>query len=148
MRTIDRTTETWLTVAGTAAVAGGLCWVAKQGVIAATVPASGGPPPESLPIGVFYLLGVGLMVVGASGVVARGTVGWMTALRIVVAVVVSPMIFLGISTLIDMIVDALAGANAGWWWTGEAAILLTGLLFATAGVAVLAASRRQVTPVS
>ena len=144
MRTIDRTTETWMTVAGVAAAAGGLCWVAKQGVIAATVPASGGPPPESLPIGVLYLLGVALMVVGASGLVARVTVGWLTALRIVVAVVVSPMIFFGVSTLIDTIVDTIAGPDAGWWWPGEGAILLTGLLFATAGAVALRSGARRV----
>lgn len=142
MRAIDRSTETWGRFAAIAAVAGGGCWVAKQGVIAATVPPMGGPPPESPPIAVFYLLGAALMAVSGSGVVARLTVGWATALRIAAAVVVSPMIFWGVFTFVDMLVDAIAGSDAGWWWPGEGAILLTGLLYATAGATVLATRRR------
>jgi hypothetical protein len=137
-------TESWTRLAATAAVTGGLCWVAKQGVIAATVPASGGPPPESVPIAVLYLLGAALMAIGASGLVARVTVGWMTVLRVVVAVVVSPMIFWGVFTIIDMLVDSIAGPEAGWWWPGEGAILITGLLFASAGAVALL--RRQTVP--
>jgi hypothetical protein len=146
VRTIDRTTQTWRTVAAIAAVAGGAMWLGKQAVIAASLPATGGPPPESLPIAVLYLSGAALMALGASGLVARLTVGWMTALRVVVAIVVSPMIFWGIFTLIDMIVDALAGADAGWWWPGEGAVLLTGMLFAAAGTTALLTGRRQLAP--
>jgi hypothetical protein len=137
MRTIDRTTESWIRAAAAAAVAGGSCWVAKQGVIAATVPASGGPPPESVPIAVLYLLGVALMIVGGSGLVARLGVDLPIVLRVAAAVVLSPMIFLAVSTVTDMLVDAVAGPDAGWWWTGEGAVLLTGLLFAAAGAAAL-----------
>jgi hypothetical protein len=131
MRTIDRLH--WRTWAAAAALCGGLCWVAKQGVIVATIPADGGPPPESLPIAVLYLLGAALMVLGASGLVARATVGWPMAGRVVAAVVLSPAIFWAVSTLTDVLVDAVAGPDAGWWWTGEGSILLTGLLFAAAG---------------
>ena len=60
------------------------------------------------------------------------TVGVRTVLRIVAAVVLSPMIFFGISQVVDTVVDAIAGPDAGWWWPGEGGILLTGLLFATA----------------
>jgi hypothetical protein len=148
MRTTDETTRIWTRAAAVAAVAGGGCWVAKQGVIAATVPATGGPPPESLLIAVFYLLGAALMAVSGSGVVARLTVGWRTAPRIAAAVVLSPMIFWGIYTVVDRIVDTIAAPDAGWWWPGEGAILLTGLLFATAGLAALASGRRTVATVS
>ena len=142
----DETTRTWTRAAAAAALAGGGCGLAKQGVIAAAVPATGGPPPESLAIAVLYLLGAVLMAVGASGVVARLTVGRNTVLRIAAAVVLSPMIFWGIFTGVDMAVDAIAGSDAAWWWPGEGAILLTGLLFATAGATVLlSASRRLVT---
>jgi len=137
MRTIDRTTGIWIRAAAASAVAGGLCWVAKQGVIAATVPASGGPPPESVPIAVLYLLGVVLMIGGGSGLVARVAVDLPIALRVAMAVVLSPMIFLAVSTLTDTLVDAVAGPDAGWWWTGEGAVLLTGLLYATAGAVAL-----------
>jgi hypothetical protein len=137
MRTTMKTTRSWTAPAAMAAVAGGSCWVAKQGVIAMAMPATGGPPAESLPIAVFYLLGAVLMVLGAGGVVARLTVGRGTALRIVAAVVLAPMIFWGIFTLVDMVVDAVAGPYAGWWWPGEGAILLTGLLFASAGAVAL-----------
>jgi hypothetical protein len=143
VRTIDRTTQTWTTVAAVAAVAGGATWLGKQAVIAAGVPATGGPPPESLLIGALYLSGAALLVVGASGIVARLTVGWMTVLRIGTALVVSPMIFWGIFTLVDMIIDTLAGADAGWWWPGEGAIAVTALLFAAAGTTALLARRRE-----
>ena len=146
MRSVDRSTQTWMRFAAIAAVAGGGCWLVKQGVIAASVPATGGPPPESLPIAVFYLLGAALMAISGSGVVARLTVGWGTGLRIVAAVVLGPMIFWGVFTLVDMVVDTIAGPDAGWWWPGEGAILLTGLLFATAGATVLVSPRRALAP--
>ena len=148
MGTIDRTTRTWMKAAAVAAVAGGVLWLGKQVVIAASVPATGGPPPESTPIAVLYLSGAALMVVGASGVVARLTVGWMAALRVVLAVVVSPMIFWGVFTLTDMVCDAIAGPDAGWWWPGEGAILITALLFAAAGTTALLAGRRQLATAS
>jgi hypothetical protein len=86
------------------------------------------------------------MAVSGSGIVARLTVGWATALRALAAVVLSPMLFFGIATLVDMLVDAIAGPDAGWWWPGEGGILLTGLLYAAAGgVALLSARRRLVT---
>ena len=146
MRTTDRTTRTWMTAAAAAAVIGGLCWVAKQGVIAATVPSTGGPPPESLLIAVFYLTGAALMAVSASGLVAYVTVGRPMVLR-VAATLVSPLIFWGIYTLVDMVVDAVAGEDAGWWWPGEGAILLTGLLFASAGAVALVRRRTAAIPV-
>ena len=146
MRAMDRTTGTWITAAAAAAVTGGLCWVAKQGVIVATVPSTGGPPPESLLIAVFYLAGAALMAVSASGLVAYVTVGRPMVLR-VAATLVSPLIFWGIYTLVDMIVDAVAGPDAGWWWPGEGAILLTGLLFAAAGAVALVRRRTAAVPV-
>ena len=148
MGTIDRTTRTWMKVAAVAAVAGGVMWLGKQAVIAASLPASGGPPPESLPIAVLYLSGAVLMVIGASGVVARLTVGWMAALRVVAAVVLSPIIFWGVFTLADMACDAIAGPDAGWWWPGEGAILITGLIFAAAGTTALIAGRREMATAS
>jgi hypothetical protein len=148
MRATDRTTGIWITGAAAAAVTGGLCWVAKQGVIAATVPATGGPPPESLPIGVLYLMGAALMAVSGSGLVALMTVGVTTVLRVAAALVVSPMIFWGIFTLVDMVVDAVAGRDAGWWWPGEGAILLTGLLFASAGAVAFVRRRTSAVAMS
>ena len=147
MRAIDRTTRTWITAASAAAVTGGLCWVAKQGVIAATVPSTGGPPPESLPIGTLYLVGAALMAVSGSGLVAFVTVGRPMVLRVAAALVVSPLLFWGIYSLADMLVDAVAGPDAGWWWPGEGAILLTGLLFAAAGAVALVRRRTAAVPV-
>ena len=146
MRTIDRTTATWTKVAATAALVGGVCWVAKQGVIAAALPPGGGPPPESLPIAVLYLSGAVLMAAGASGLVARLTIGWMGALRVVAAVVVSPVVFWGLYTLVDMLVDGIAGPDAGWWWPGEGAVLITGLLYASAGATALSRRVRSSVP--
>jgi hypothetical protein len=145
MNATDRTTRTWITAASAAAVTGGLCWVAKQGVIAASLPASGGPPPESLWIAVPYLLGAALMALSGSGLVALVTAGWLPVLRVAAAVVVSPMIFWVTFTLVDMVVDTVAGPEAAWWWPGEGAILLTGLIFAAAGAVALA--RRRTSPV-
>ena len=146
MTTIDRTTDIWTKVAATAAVAGGGCWMAKQGVIAATMPPGGGPPAESIPIAVLYLSGVVLMAAGASGLVARLTAGRPMVLRGAAAVVVSPVVFWGLYTLIDMIVDGIAGQDAGWWWPGEGAVLITGVLFAAAGAAALSRGVRSSVP--
>ena len=90
----------------------------------------------------FYLAGPVFMVLGASGLVARLTVGWTAALRVVAAVVVSPVIFWGTFTLADAVIDAIAGPDAGWWWPGEGAIAATGLLFAATGALHSCAGRR------
>ena len=74
-------------------------------------------------------------------------VGRPMVLRVAASLVVSPLIFWGIFTLLDMVVDAVAGEDAGWWWPGEGAILLTGLLFASAGAVALVRRRTAAIPV-
>jgi hypothetical protein len=124
---------TWTTVAAGCAIVGGLAWLAKQGVIAASVGPDGAPPEGTL-IGVFFLLGLGLMVVGATGVGAALLRGRPTWLRAGAALVLAPLIFLGIQTVTDASVDALVPTDAHWWWAGEGGIVLTALVFLAGGV--------------
>ncbi|HLM05041.1 MAG TPA: hypothetical protein VK402_07655 [Blastococcus sp.] len=141
MRTSERTTSTWTRLAASAALAGGVAWLLKQVAIAATLRPDG-QPSEGLLIGVLYLLGAALLVVGASGVVARLTPAWPIAVRVGLAVVLAPAIFWGVFTGADALVDALAGPDAGWWWPSEGAIVVTALLFAAAGATALVSARR------
>ena len=124
-----------------AALAGCGSWLVKQGLIAATLRPDGAPS-ENLAIAVFFLLGAVLLVVSASGLVARLTAGWHIGVLVGLAVVLSPMIFWAIFTGADAIVDTLAGPDAGWSWPSEGAIVVTAVIFGTAGAAVIAAGRR------
>ncbi len=114
--------------------------MAKQAAIAASV-GPDGAPPENTGIGVLYLLGVALMLVGATGVGAGLLRGRPPVVWVPVAIVLAPVVFFGVQTATDAIVDALAGADAHWWWAGEGGIVLTALVFAGAGAVVLARSR-------
>jgi hypothetical protein len=134
------TARTWRTVAGWCALAGGTAWLLKQGAIALT--AQGAEPPENGIIAGFYVAGLGLMLVGASGVAAlllrrSAPVIWMA-----VAVVSAPVIFFGVQTAMDAVVDALAGESAHWWWESEGGIVLTGLVFLGIGTVLLTGRRR------
>jgi hypothetical protein len=131
----------WTRVAAGFALAGGLAWLAKQVAIAGAI-GPDGAPPESGVIGTFYLLGVGLMLVGATGVGAWLLRGRPPLLWVPVAILLAPVVFFGVQAAADALVDALAGPDAHWWWTGEGGIVLTGLVFAGAGALVLTRSRR------
>jgi hypothetical protein len=43
--------------------------------------------------------------------------------------------------------DGIAGPDAGWWWPGEGAVLLTGALYASAGAVALTHLRGKESPV-
>ena len=120
MRPTDGRRDTWTRVAAIAAVAGGGCWLVKQGVIAATVPATGGPPPESVPIAVFYLAGAALMADRwqRPGGPRDGRVDGRAA-GPVAAVVLSPCSSSGIYTPWTRSSTRSPGPDAGWWWPGE-----------------------------
>jgi hypothetical protein len=148
MRTIDRMTDPWTRLAAVAAVAGGAVWLAKQVAIGLTVLVTDDGTPESLPIAVLYLAGAALLAVAASGPVARMTASWSTALRVPVAVAVSPMIFWGSFTLVDALCDAVAGPNGNWWVRSEGAIVLTALIFLALGAHALVRQRRSQQPVA
>ncbi len=60
MNTTERTTGTWTRVAATAALAGAVSWLVKQGAIAATLRPDG-TPSENLLIAVLYLMGAALL---------------------------------------------------------------------------------------
>jgi hypothetical protein len=59
-----------------------------------------------------------------------------------VAVVSAPVIFFGVQTAMDAVVDALAGESAHWWWESEGGIVLTGLVFLGIGAVLLTGRRR------
>jgi hypothetical protein len=143
MTTVDERTgiaRRWTTVAAACALAGGTAWLLKQGAIA--LAATGGEVPESGLIAILYLAGLGLMLVGASGIAAlllrrKPAVVWMT-----VAVVSAPVVFFGVQAAVDAVVDALVGESAHWWWESEGGIVLTALVFLGIGAALLAGRRR------
>jgi hypothetical protein len=138
-----RTRTTWVTVAAGCAVAGGGAWLLKQGAIAASV-GPDGAAPENAVIGVLYLSGLVLMLAAATGVGAWLLRGRPAVVRVPVALLLAPVIFFGVQTAMDALVDGLAADDAHWWWAGEGGIVLTALLFAGVGALVFARSRRAV----
>jgi hypothetical protein len=137
----DRSVQApWTRLAGICAVTGGALWLVKQLVIA--VSTSGAAPPENAAIAASYLAGLALMVVGASGPAAHLLRDAHPGIRVPVAVVSAPVIFFGLQTVADGLVDALAGPGAHWWWEGEGGIVLTALVFLALGAALLARGRR------
>jgi hypothetical protein len=143
MTTVDDrtgTARTWTTVAGWCALAGGTSWLLKQGAIALT--AEGAEPPEHGLIAVFYLAGLALMLVGASGVAALLLRRSAPVVWIPVAVLSAPVIFFGVHFALDALVDALAADSAHWWWASEGGIVLTGLVFLGIGAVLLTGRRR------
>jgi len=140
LRQTTQTTRTWTTVAGACALTGGALWLIKQAVIA--VSADGAEPPENAFIGTIYLLAIPFMVVGASGVAVR-LLGRSSPLVRGTAAALAPLIFLGVQTAADALVDALAGADAHWWWPSEGGIVLTALVFLGIGASLLAGRRRS-----
>ncbi len=142
MKDIGRIARSWTTVAAISATAGAALWLAKQGAVAATVAATGAPPESAL-IGVLYLTGIPLMIVGASGVAAQLLGGAAPIVWIPIAALSAPAIFFGVQAALDAIVDALAGPDAHWWWASEGGIVLTALLFLVAGAMALRAERRR-----
>jgi hypothetical protein len=129
------TRRTWTTVAAACAVAGGASWLIKQVPIAAS--SSGDGPPENVVIGVFYLLGLALMVVGATGLAARLLGGVGPAVWIPAALLSGPVLFFGVQAGADTVVDGLAAAEAHWWWAGEGGIVLTAVVFLAYGLVLL-----------
>ncbi len=134
------TARSWATAAGICAVAGGALWLLKQ--VAVALLASGdGPPPEHAVIATFYLLGIPLMIVGASGIAARLLGTASPIVWIPVAVLSAPAIFFGVQAVLDAVVDAVAGPDAHWWWPSEGGIVLTALVFLGIGAALLRGRR-------
>jgi hypothetical protein len=131
----------WTRIAALCAVAGGAFWLVKQVAIAAL--ATGGEPPESVVIAACYLAGLVLMVVGASGLAARLLAGARALVWVPVAVVSAPVLFFGVQTAVDGLVDALAGPGAHWWWESEGGIVLTAVVFLVLGAVLLADGRRS-----
>ena len=140
------TRTTWTAVAAGCALAGGLAWLVKQAAIAVSV-GPDGAASENTTIGVLYLLGVGLMLVGATGVGAWVLRGRPAILRVPAALLLAPVLFFCVQAAMDALVDGLAGPDAHWWWEGEGGIVLTALVFLAGGAAGLRAGRREVAAV-
>jgi hypothetical protein len=143
MTTVDErtgTARTWTTVAAACGLAGGTAWLLKQAAIA--LAATGDEPPESGFIAAFYLAGLALMLVGASGIAALLLRRSAPVVWIPVAVLSAPVVFFGVQAAVDAVVDALAGPGAHWWWESEGGIVLTALVFLGIGAVLLAGRRR------
>jgi hypothetical protein len=118
--------------------AGGLAWLAKMAVIAATDGAEGGT--GSAVASVFYLLGVGLMPVGLAGVAVALAAGRHLVLR-VVAGIAGFLSFFVSYVVLEGIAKAIVGDTGPTWLGDEVGILVTGGVLMTAGL--LAAQRAQ-----
>lgn len=131
----------WLTVTGACALAGGTAWLLKQ--VAIALSATGDEAPEANGfIVTFYLSGLALMLVGASGVAPlllrrSAPIVWMP-----IAVLTAPVVFFSVHLSLLAVVRALVGESAHWWWESEAGIVLTVLVFLGIGAALLAGRRR------
>lgn len=111
--------------------AGGLCWVVKFVVIAATDGATTGAADTAT--GLLYLSAVGLMCLGLAGLGASLLSGRHVALRILGAlggVVAWALTYL----LVEGIAQSVVGETEPVWLGEEIGIVLTGALMLTVGL--------------
>ena len=114
--------------------AGGLAWLAKMAVIAATDGAEDGAADTITSI--FYLSGVLLMAAGLAGIAVALTAGRPLVVRIV-AGVVGFISWAVIYALIESIAKAIAGDAGPEWFPEEVGILATGAVLMTVGLLLL-----------
>lgn len=118
------TRQRYVRTAAAAAALGGAAWVTKVAVLAA------GDGEDSLVVGLLYLSGVALMVLGASWVGVRLAAGRPLPLVVVAGVLSSLLVFVSYA-LIDPLAKAAAGSG---WFEDEAGILVTGLVWLAASL--------------
>lgn len=115
---------------GLVAAAGGAAWLAKFAVIVAT----DGAVEEKGVAAAFYLLGAGLMAIGAATLTLRAVRGRGRALT-VLAVLLAPILFVLSFMALDPIAQAVAGDAGPAWLQDESAIALTGAVWLLIGLA-------------
>ena len=120
---------------------GGLCWVVKFVVIAATDGALTGAPDTV--IAVLYFAGVALMALGMAGLGAALLTGRHPVLRLLGAV--GGLVLWAVSyTVIEGAAMSIVGDTEPVWLGEEVGIVLTGAVLMTVGLlARRGAARRQ-----
>ena len=140
------TNQRWISTTAAVVTAGGLAWLAKLGVIAAT----DGRVTSSGAAAVFFVLGALLLAAGASAPVMRllrPARRWTTAL----ALASGPLLFGLTFSLLDGAGKGLVGDAGPSWLPDEAGILATAVVWLVIGLALLkgtahdTAGRRPVT---
>lgn len=123
------TRKRWVHIGSIAAALGGLSWLAKVAVIIAT----DGEVDNEGAAALFFILGVALMILGATAVgvrLAGGRPWWVLA----VTVALSPMLFVVSFAILDSISKPLVSDHGPAYWGDEAGILTTGLAWLIIGV--------------
>ena len=136
------TTSKSFRVSASLLAAGGLCWVVKFVVIAATDGALTGIP--DMITGVLYLTGVALMVVGLAGLGASLLSGRHVVLRALAAL--GGVVVWAVSyTVIEGVAQSIVGDTEPVWLGEEVGIVGTGALLMTVGLLLVRprAARRQ-----
>lgn len=130
------TTQRWITLGAGAAVAGGVAFLAKLAVLAATDGA------ESIAVATFYFLAIGLCAVGSVGIALRLLQRFPRALRIV-GVVLSPVAFFATFLLLDSVAVPPTREHVPNWAEVEAGVFLTALIWLAAGAWALRTERSR-----
>ncbi len=127
----------WIALAGMALIAGGVAWILKLWVIVATdgrVVATGAA-------GTFFDLGLYSLMVGSTGVGLRLTMKLETSMRVVLAVVGSPLaffflfgIFLGIGYALVAIGRLIVGDALPSYLLEEGGIFISAVVGLVAGI--------------
>lgn len=132
------TQQRWIEIGSIMAALGGLSWMAKVAVIFAT----DGKVNDEGAAALFYLLGVALMLIGSTAI---GTMlaGRRSLLARVVAVALSPIIFVVSYAILDGLTKPLVGDLGPPYWGDEVGILATGLAWTLLGIGLFARARRS-----
>ena len=126
----------WIAIAGTTLIAGGVAWLSKLWVIAATdgrVVATGAAAT-------FLEVGLVLLIVGPTGIGVRVMMSQEPSMRVVLGLA-SPLVFLGVGYIVGggigytilVIGGALAGVRVPGYLLAESAILGLSMLGFVAG---------------
>jgi hypothetical protein len=118
----------WIQISSALAAAGGAAWLVKFAVIGATDGGTGGGATAA-----FYLLGVALMLVGATWVGARATARLATPL-FALGVVLSPVVLFASYAALEGLAKGIVGDAGPAWLEEEIGIAATGAFWLLASV--------------
>jgi hypothetical protein len=120
------TTQRWITIGSATAIAGGMAFLVKLAVLAATDGA------ESIAVATFYFLGNGLCALGSIGVALRLLQRRALPIRIGGAMV-APIAFAITFLWLDSVVVPLTREHVPAWAEVEGGVFLTALIWLAAG---------------
>lgn len=119
----------WIKISAMLAAAGGAAWLAKFTVIVATA----GETTDTGAAAAFYLLGVALMLVGATWVGARATAR-LAAPLFALGVLLSPVVLFASFTVLEALAKGVVADAGPAWLEDEAGIAATGAFWLLAGM--------------